>query len=129
MRSLFEIALLMMIASSLVGQDLTPDQVQLQHALLSQPPGGIVKLSERLAIHRRPNAIDVPLILNADLDGSGAFSYFIGFFTIKDTPSGFLRVFKKQGSVLIVAGDQDTDSVVGGWVVQMELVEVKGAGI
>jgi len=66
---------------SLSCQDLTADQIALKQKLLVQPPPGILKLSEKRASHQQPTAIDVPLVLNADLDGSGMFSYFIAFFT------------------------------------------------
>jgi hypothetical protein len=114
---------------SVFGQNLTPEQIQLQQQLVALPPPPILQVSQKLAARGKPHSISVPLVLNADLDGSGAFRYFIALFAIEDDPGGFVRVFKQQDGSLEVAGDQDVDRQVGGWGVEMELVDVDGDGI
>lgn len=96
----------------------------LEKAMLAQPPGVIVSVSEKL----EPNPIHV-IFVNADLDGSGAFAYYVALFTTERIPAGFLRVFKRQGSNLVVAGDQDVPGEVGGFSADLDLVDVNGDGI
>ena len=112
------------------GQGLSAEQSALKQKLLTQPPAAVIALSERSARHGKPSPIDIETVVNADFDGDGSFRYFVALFDTKRSgSSGFLRVFKEQGGEFVVAGDQDSASEVGGYDVQIELVDVNNDGI
>ncbi len=113
--------------SFLLGQNLADDQIR--EKLLLQPPSSIVRLSQKEASHGHPGVIEIGDFVNADLDGSGKFSYFVALFVVKGDFSGFLRVFKQQDNDFIIVGEQDAARDVGGYQEQIELVDVNGDGI
>jgi hypothetical protein len=103
-------------------------EVQIQQLLLAQPPQAVVHVSHKLAV----NGVDDPIIVsfvNADLDGSGSFQFFVALYTTEQTNGGFLRVFRQGNDALVVAGDQDTSRPVGGYSAALNLIDVNGDGV
>ena len=105
---------------------LTADQIQQQ--LLAQPPQATVAVSQKLAVNGVPDPIAVSFV-NADLDGSGAFRFYVAFYTTQQTSGGFLRVFQLRNGALALAADQDASRPVGGYAAELILVDVNGDGI
>ena len=125
MKVAYLMALVLSAAPSLLSQGLTQEQIR--QKLLAQPPQLIVYRLQKLKPRWTP-AVKVDFI-RADLDGSGSSSYFIAYYTIEDDAGGFLRVFKRDGNNLIVAGDQDTKQEIGDYMPSLVLIDVNNDGI
>jgi hypothetical protein len=126
MKMMFFVRLILCIVINLCcvkGQLLSNDQIQ--QKLLAQPPQAIVDLAAK---EEPPLSIEVNFV-NADLDGSGAFLYYVALYETSDHTGGFLRVFKRQGNNLVLAGDQEKNIPVGGYLSELSLVDINGDGI
>jgi len=125
MKVAYLMALVLSAAPSLLSQGLTQEQIR--QKLLAQPPQLIVYRLQKLKPRWTP-AVKVDFI-RADLDGSESSSYFIAYYTLEDDTGGFLRVFKRDGNNLIVAGDQDTKQEIGDYMPSLVLIDVNNDGI
>ncbi len=114
---------------SLAHAQLTDAQIKQQ--LLAQPPQAIVNLAQKISTPHEPENIDAQYV-RADFDRSGKFRYIVAYYFSTTSDSGFLRVFKQEGTNLVLAGDEEDPSrQVGGfeWCTHLLLVDVNGDGV
>src|SRR5260221_13988730 len=125
MKILGEMLFFILSTSCFFGQKLTDDQIQ--QKLLEQPPQTVVDAS-RKGVRHKVDPIVVTFV-NADMDGSGAFRYYVALYSTQSGKGGFLRVFKRQGADLTVAGGQESiGGGGGGYQGENEKVGVYGDG-
>lgn len=128
MRNIFAFAFALLFLSCLtVAQSATPEEIE--QTLLAQPPQAIQDLSQALTDDNGvPDPIKVSFVI-ADLDGHRTFSYVVALYSTESVPGGFLRVFRREGTSLVVAGDQDVSRQIGGFSSQLQLIDVNNDGI
>ncbi len=127
-RSVIAVAIALLFAHIAHAQ-LTDAQIKQQ--LLAQPPQAIVNLAQKIASPDEPETVDAQYV-RADFDRSGKFQYIVAYYFSTTSNAGFLRVFKEQGTNLVLAGDEDDPNrQVGGFnsSTQLHLVDVNGDGV